>query len=201
MQFLETEEPEADPSSSPSSPKEEQHEACYGLGVLLSVDSQGMIAVAKVQRPGPADGKLWGGDVVYEVNGESLIGLQPGLAMCKVLGLDEAGQEDGHVQLGVMRTDERICETVYRRLPPPRGRFSAESVTKKRKARGRITVTDVCKMLRMLLVVPRIVGDDELAILIDSVSFLYMCLRVFVCGYVCVYRIVCVYARVYINVY
>jgi hypothetical protein len=153
-----------------------------GIGALLSVNAQGMLVVSRVQRPGPADGKLWGGDILYELNGETLTGLLPGVALHKVLGFSAAGQTDGNVQIGVVRSEERVYETLHRRLPPMRERLAPDVITVMREAQGRISVTDLHKMLRMLGAVPNILCDEELTVVLGHVSLsntrAYACIHV-----------------------
>ena len=65
-----------------------------GLGAMFAVDDKGRTVVHKVARPGPADGKLWGGDIVVAIDGKNVENLGPG----EVIGmLIAAGGEEGGV--------------------------------------------------------------------------------------------------------
>lgn len=94
-----------------------------GIGVLLLVEEEGRPFVSKVCRPGPSDEKLYGGDVIFEVDGLDLHGMPPGEAVCRILGFI-GDAKTGPVTLGVKRNSEVAYETVYRKVAPPKVRLS-----------------------------------------------------------------------------
>lgn len=122
----------------------------------------------QVARPGPADGKLWGGDIITAIDGKSVQGQGPGRVISQLIG---AGQETGYLDLTVTRgrdvEDEKL-ERTCPGLPPPLPKHTLERDPLKM-ASGNIGFSSVLKIMRMLDILPAVMLESELLILADEV--------------------------------
>ena len=140
-----------------------------GLGAIFTYDSDGRTIVDKVARPGPADGKLYGGDVVIGINGRSVESKGPGQVIKLLIA---AGAEKGNVELSLKRGRDIEKEVIERnppRLPPPIHEHALHR-DPLQLAEGEIGLSSVLKIMRMLGVTPNILLDSELILLCNEIQ-------------------------------
>ena len=146
---------------------------CVGIGAIFTFDDHGRILVCKVARPGPADGKLYGGDIIVAVNNIPLGSLGPGEAISKLIN---AGGVAGDVELKIERGAGVEVEIIARtcpKLPPPLPKFVLERDPLKG-ADGSIGMSSVLKIFRLFGIVPTALMESEVMLLCDVVDPTYV---------------------------
>ena len=148
------------------SPEQSAHR---GLGAIFTYDLDGRTIVDKIARPGPADGKLFGGDIIVGINGKGVESIGPGQVIKLLIA---AGGQEGKVELKIKRGIDIETEVLWRNPPslPPSITEHGLHRDPLQLAEGEIGLSSVLKIMRLLGVTPNILLDSELILLCNEVQ-------------------------------
>jgi hypothetical protein len=140
-----------------------------GLGAIFTYDLDGRTIVDKIARPGPADGKLFGGDIIVGINGKGVESIGPGQVIKLLIA---AGGQEGKVELKIKRGIDIETEVLWRNPPslPPSITEHGLHRDPLQLAEGEIGLSSVLKIMRLLGVTPNILLDSELILLCNEVQ-------------------------------
>ena len=144
-----------------------------GFGAIFTFDEDGRITVYHVARPGPADGKLWVGDIIVAINGESVERKGPGQVISRMIA---AGADDAEVELKLQRDGNVEQEVVSARPPalPPRIPVIVKGKALLEMTGAEIGFSSLLKFLRMSAVLPKILQESELSLICQEVKLAHV---------------------------